>query len=84
MENHATRFNVHEAKTNLSRILELVEDGEEIVICRAGKPVAKVIPFPQPKRRSSFGSLKGKIEYAPDWDSDETNAAIAATFYESE
>lgn len=38
------RVNVHEAKTNLSRLLEAVEDGEVVVICRHGKPVAELVP----------------------------------------
>ena len=41
----AAPFNIHEAKTNLSRIIDRVEHGEEIVISRAGTPVAKVIPL---------------------------------------
>ena len=40
----ADQFNIHDAKTNLSRIIERVEYGEEIVISRAGTPVAKVVP----------------------------------------
>ena len=39
------QFNIHDAKTNLSRIIERVEHGEEIIISRAGTPVAKVIPL---------------------------------------
>ncbi|MFI6821339.1 type II toxin-antitoxin system Phd/YefM family antitoxin [Micromonospora sp. NPDC050187] len=46
MSSEATaQFNIHEAKTNLSRIIDRVETGEEIVISRAGQPVAKVIPL---------------------------------------
>ena len=52
--------NVHEAKTNLSRLLAQVEAGEEVVIARNGKPVARlVIAREQGKRR--FGSMKGLI-----------------------
>ena len=52
--------NVHEAKTNLSRLLMRVEAGEEVVIARNGKPVARlVIAQEQGKRR--FGSMKGLI-----------------------
>ena len=45
----STQFNVHEAKTRLSQILELVESGEEVVLARNGKPVARVVSFDQPK-----------------------------------
>jgi prevent-host-death family protein len=51
--------NVHAAKTNLSKLLERVSAGEEIIIARDSKPVAKLVPIDQPKR--VFGALKGKI-----------------------
>ena len=58
--------NIHEAKTHLSRLLERVADGEEIIIARAGKPVAKLVPLkPKPRRP---GSLKGKIRIHSDFD----------------
>jgi prevent-host-death family protein len=58
--------NVHEAKTHLSRLLERVAEGEEIVIARAGKPVAKLVPLRTERRRP--GSLKGKIRVRADFD----------------
>ena len=76
----AGQFNIHDAKTNLSRIIERVEHGEEIIISRAGKPVAKVIPLAGRVERSGRGSLRGQLELAPDWDSDAVNEAIAADF----
>jgi prevent-host-death family protein len=76
----AEQFNIHEAKTNLSRIIERVERGEEIIISRAGRPVAKVIPLAGRVTRSGRGSLRGKIILAPDWDSDAVNQSIAADF----
>ena len=49
----AEQFNIHDAKTNLSRIIERVEHGGEIIISRAGRPVAKVIPLAgRPRRRA--------------------------------
>jgi prevent-host-death family protein len=51
--------NVHAAKTHLSKLLEQVSSGEEIIIARDSKPVAKLVPIDQPKR--VFGALKGKI-----------------------
>lgn len=54
--------NVHEAKTQFSKLLAEVEAGGEVVIARAGKPVARLVPLtPKPKRQ--FGSLKGKIKF---------------------
>ncbi|HXV61829.1 MAG TPA: type II toxin-antitoxin system Phd/YefM family antitoxin [Vicinamibacteria bacterium] len=60
-------MNVHEAKTHLSKLLERVESGEEVVIARNGKAVAKLVPY-KAKRRSP-GSMKGKIRLQPDFDS---------------
>lgn len=54
------QFNIHEAKTNLSRIIEQACEGEDIVIARAGKPVVRLVPIePRPSRRR-FGALRGK------------------------
>jgi prevent-host-death family protein len=76
----AAQFNIHEAKTNLSRIIDRVEHGEEIIISRAGTPVAKVVPLNRAVRRTGRGSLRGSLVLAEDWDSDETNSAIATDF----
>lgn len=74
-------INTHEAKTHLSRLLERVAGGEEIVIGKAGKPIAKLVPYIERKEPRKLGTLKGKIWLAPDWDSDETNEEIARLFY---
>jgi len=76
----AAQFNIHDAKTNLSRIIERVEHGEEIVISRAGNPVAKVVPLSRTIDRTGRGSLRGKPVAADDWDSDEVNEVIARDF----
>ncbi|HEY8527090.1 MAG TPA: type II toxin-antitoxin system prevent-host-death family antitoxin [Acidimicrobiales bacterium] len=76
----AEQFNIHEAKTQLSRIIDRVEKGEEIVISRSGVPVAKVVRIPKRAHRRGRGSLAGRIEFADDWDSPEVNAEIAAEF----
>jgi prevent-host-death family protein len=78
--NAAEQFNIHEAKTQLSRIIERVENGEEVVISRAGVPVAKVVPMPARANRRGRGSLAGQVELADDWDSPEVNAEIATDF----
>jgi len=81
MSNEALdHFNIHDAKTNLSRIIDRVEHGEEIIISRAGKPVAKVIPLVRTISRTGRGSLTGKLVLAEDWDSAEVNEAIARDF----
>ena len=53
--------NVHEAKTHLSRLLAQVEAGEEVVIARNGKPVARLVSVRRRGKRQ-FGSMKGKIK----------------------
>ncbi|MFG2443657.1 type II toxin-antitoxin system Phd/YefM family antitoxin [Nocardia fluminea] len=78
--NAAEQFNIHDAKTNLSRIIERVEQGEEIVISRAGTPVAKVVPLSRRVNRTGRGSLRGRVELSADWDSPATNADIARDF----
>jgi prevent-host-death family protein len=64
----------------LSKLIERVEHGEEIIISRAGQPVAKIIPLGRQARMASLGSLKGKIVLEDDWDSPHTNEAIARDF----
>ena len=52
--------NVHEAKTNLSRLLAQVEAGEDIIIARSGTPVARLVRF-QKRGKRQFGSMKGRV-----------------------
>jgi len=58
--------NIHEAKTQLSRLIERVCAGEEIIIARSGKPVARLAPL-APRRPRRLGLLKGKIWVAKDF-----------------
>ena len=62
----ATEVSVHEAKTHLSRLLRRVAAGEEIVIARAGKPVARLTPVMEPRRRT-LGIDEGKFEVPDDF-----------------
>jgi prevent-host-death family protein len=62
------QVNVHEAKTHLSRLLERVEAGEEVVIARAGKPVARLVPVEQSRKRRVPGGWKGLIVIHDDFD----------------
>lgn len=73
-------FNMHDAKTHLSRIIERVAGGEEVIIDRAGTPVAKIVPLVRRVDRTSVGSLAGQVDLSGDWDSPQTNAEIAADF----
>ena len=58
---------VHEAKTHLSRLLRRVESGEEIVIARGGRPIARLVPASAPKRRE-MGFDRGKVIIPDDFD----------------
>jgi prevent-host-death family protein len=62
-----TTMNVHEAKTHLSKLLERVEAGEEVVIARAGRPVARLVPFARRGKRT-LGLDAGAGFIAPDFD----------------
>lgn len=77
-----TQFNMHDAKTNLSRLVERVEAGEEIVIARNGKPVAKLVPVDSgaPGKRP-LGLMRGQIWVADDFD--ETPQEVIDSFYNS-
>jgi prevent-host-death family protein len=72
--------NVHEAKTHLSRLLERVESGQEIVIARAGRPVARLVPF-RPRRDPRMpGQWRDRVRLAPDFD--EIDKTIQESFEE--
>ena len=79
-EPQADAYNIHDAKTNLSRIIDRVEHGEEIIISRAGTPVAKVVPLSPRAERTGRGSLKGRLRLADDWDAPAVNDALARDF----
>jgi prevent-host-death family protein len=59
-------FNVHDAKTHFSRLLDRVAQGEEIIIAKSGRPVAKLVRMAAEPRKP--GRLKGRIRIAPDFD----------------
>jgi prevent-host-death family protein len=63
-----TIINIYEAKTTLSKLVERAAAGEDVIIARGGKPVARLTRLAAPKRRIRFGILKGKIKVAPDFD----------------
>lgn len=60
--------NIHEAKTHLSRLLARVERGEEIVISRAGRPVARLLPFEPRDPARVLGGARGQLWIANDFD----------------
>ena len=60
--------NVHEAKTHFSKLLERVRLGEEVIIAKAGTPVARLAPVETPPKERQPGSMKGKIRIGDDFD----------------
>lgn len=62
------KANLHEAKTNLSKLVDLASQGEEIIICKAGLPVAKLISYQQMKKIRKAGAWAGKGTISKDFD----------------
>jgi prevent-host-death family protein len=58
---------VHGAKTQLSRLLDLVEDGELVVIERHGRPIAQLVPV-RKRRASPIGAMRGQFKMTPGWE----------------
>ena len=75
------RLNIHEAKTHLSKLLEKVALGEEVVIAKAGKPVAKLVAIESERPRFRLGSAKGEF-VVPDDFNDPLPKEIEDLFWE--
>jgi len=72
-------INIQQAKTHLSRIVEAVGAGEDIVLAKAGKPLVRLIPFQETKQTRELGLLAGQVvETADCWETDEE---LEALFY---
>lgn len=77
-----TQVNMHEAKTHLSKLVERVEGGEEVVISRAGKPAAKLVPMPEAKPgKRKLGGWEGKVWMVSDEEMEKVDKEIAEEFY---
>jgi prevent-host-death family protein len=71
--------NMHDAKTHLSKLVAEVAAGEEIVIAKAGRPVAKLVRYDQPRPRRTPGAWKGRVWMSDDFD--ELPPELLAAFY---
>jgi prevent-host-death family protein len=69
--------NIHEAKTHLSRLVEDAAEGEEIVIAKAGRPVARLVRVGPVRKRRKLGWLKGKLKVPDDFDAPLPDEVIA-------
>jgi prevent-host-death family protein len=63
----AKTINIHEAKTHLSRIVEDVAAGSEVIIAKAGKPMARLVPLESAPKAKNLGLLKGRIRIPNDF-----------------
>ncbi len=63
-----TTVNIHHAKTHLSKLLARVEAGEEIIIARAGRPIARLTPLAPVQKRRTAGTWAGAIHMSDDFD----------------
>lgn len=61
-------INTHEAKTHLSKLLEQVARGEEIIIAKAGKPIARLVGYRAPNHERQGGQWKGLVRLSEDFD----------------
>lgn len=69
MMGHAVEtFNIYDAKTRLSQLVDKAASGEDVVVCRNGKPLVRITRLEGPKRRIKFGVLKGKLTVPTDFD----------------
>lgn len=75
--------NIHEAKTHFSKLVERVAKGETVIIAKAGKPVAKLVPVEEPKVRSRLGFMEGEFNVPDDFD-EMFSKEIEEMFYGSE
>lgn len=76
----AKQVNIHEAKTHFSRLVERAENGEEIIVARAGKPVATLSAYRAGARRTGRGAWKGKVWIAEDFN--QPDPELEAAFYD--
>ncbi len=72
--------NIHAAKTHLSRLIDQVAAGEEVVIARAGKPVARLVPLAPERPKRVLGMLRGQINIPDNFD-DPLPDEVLALFY---
>ncbi len=72
-------INIHQAKTQLSKLIEKTQNGEDVIIAKAGKPIAKLVAYKEPLKPRKLGLLKGKI-HVPD-NFDDEDEEINRLFY---
>lgn len=71
-------INIHEAKTHLSRLVEIVAAGEEVIIAKTGKPMVRLVPLAKPPGRRKLGLLAGKMVVPDDFDAPLSDDVLAS------
>jgi prevent-host-death family protein len=74
--------NIHEAKSQLSRLIEMAISGEDVIISKAGKPIVKLVPYPDQTSPRPLGIWRGKVKIAEDFD--ELPPELASAFSDQE
>ena len=67
--------NIHEAKSNLSKLIERARSGDEVIIAKAGTPMVRLVPVDRPTKRV-FGTAKGLIKFKKGWDAPMTDREV--------
>jgi prevent-host-death family protein len=62
------QVNIHEAKTHFSKLLRDVQNGNEVIIAKGNKPIAKLVSIQKSNRKRKIGTAKGKVRIADDFD----------------
>ncbi|HEX4385328.1 MAG TPA: type II toxin-antitoxin system prevent-host-death family antitoxin [Myxococcales bacterium] len=78
MSKRRIQVNIYEAKTRLSALVDQAAAGHDVIIGRAGKPVARLTRLEEPKRKVRFGGLKGKFKVPDDFDAPLPDSVLAA------
>ena len=71
---------MHEAKTNLSRLLKKTAEGERVIIMRDGEPVAELVPYRRPRKKVRLGFAAGQVQTTKGWEKPLTDEELARLF----
>jgi prevent-host-death family protein len=78
MPKRSTHVNIYQAKTQLSQLVDQAAAGQDVIIARAGKAVARLTRLEAPRRKRQFGRLKGRIRVSDDFDAPLPDEVLAA------
>ena len=73
-------YNVHEAKSNLSKLLKQAAEGEQVIIMRGGEPVAELVAYRRPRKRVQLGFAAGQVRMEKGWDKPLSDSEVSALF----